>query len=420
MQNKKAISRLLLANIISGFAQGISMLSIPWYFTNIKKDEQLFSFAYVIVTIISIGWSLYAGTLIDRFSRKKVFVWLNICGAIILLSTAALGFITGDTPAFFVLLVFCCTMLIYSLHYPCLYAFGQEITERGNYGKLNSLIEVQGQSTTMIAGVAGALLLNGSTDGTLELLGLKIQLPFTIKAWSMKEIFLMDGITYLFAIVLIGSIKYIPVAKEKTDAGSVFERIKVGWNYLKQNKKVFLFGNASYSIFVVLLVEVHILLAWYVNNHLHRGGDVYASAEVYYALGALFAGLAIRKIFAGTNSVKAVMILMFITVAGLFWVSFSQQAWIFYVFSLVIGVTNAGARVLRTTWLFQHVPNNVMGRVGSVFNVLNIVQRLGLSLLFSLAFFSKASNVTWAYFIGAIFILLNLVPLFLRYNDLKK
>ena len=53
---------------------------------------------------------------------------------------------------FLVLLVFGLTIFNYNIHYPNLYAFGQEITEKKNYGKLNSYIEVQGQVTSMFAG----------------------------------------------------------------------------------------------------------------------------------------------------------------------------------------------------------------------------------------------------------------------------
>jgi MFS family permease len=229
----------------------------------------------------------------------------------------------------------------------------------------------------------------------------------------------MDGITYVVAFFLVLVIKYSPQVQEKIDEGSIFQRMKMGMDYFKNHKVIFVFGNCSFSIFVILLVEVHLLLAWYVNNHLHEGADVYAFAEVFYAVGALFAGLAIRKLFRGTNTVLSVIILMGVTVAGLFWVSFSQQCWIFYVFSILIGVTNAGTRVLRTTWLFEHVPNNVMGRVGSVFNVLNIFQRLLFGIIFSLAFFSSGSNVIWAYFIGGIFVLMNMLPIIFYYGKLS-
>ena len=122
MQNKRALVLLLLANIISGFAQGISMLSIPWYFTNVVKHEDLFAVFYILITALTIFWSLYSGTLIDKYSRKNVFLFLNVAGAIILLGTSCIGYFSENMPSALVLLVFCSTMLIYSLHYPCLYA----------------------------------------------------------------------------------------------------------------------------------------------------------------------------------------------------------------------------------------------------------------------------------------------------------
>ena len=54
-----------------------------------------------------------------------------------------------------------------------MYAFGQEITEKKNYGKLNSYIEVQGQVTSVLAGAFAAILLTGTTDKNLEIAGFK-------------------------------------------------------------------------------------------------------------------------------------------------------------------------------------------------------------------------------------------------------
>lgn len=419
MENKKAIVLLLGANVISGFAQGISMLSIPWYFTNIRNDESFFGIAYTIITLLTIFWGLYSGMLIDKYSRKSVFLSVNIIGAVMLLGAALTGFSGGDISPWVVITVFGFTMLFYNIHYPCLYAFAQEVTTPGNYGRVNSMIEIQGQATTMAAGFAGAILLKGSDTGIIHIGSWQVNSGIVFEPWTLQEIFLMDGCTYILAMILIALVKYKQKENAAITEGNVIERIRLGINYLRNHKKIFLFGNCSYSIFVVLLIEVHLLLAWYVNNHLKTEANVYALAEVWYAAGALFAGFAIRRLFRRMDSVRAVIVLMILTVLSLWWVSFTNSVWIFYVFSIIIGVTNAGTRVLRTTWLFEHVPNYVMGRVGSVFNVLNTIQRLSFSLLFSIPFFSEGSNVTWAYFIGGVYILMNLVPLAVNYSKLK-
>ena len=74
MQNKQAITLLFLANIISGLAQGISMVAIPWYFVKVVSRPEFFASAYIIITFLTLFWGLYAGALIDRYSRKKLFI----------------------------------------------------------------------------------------------------------------------------------------------------------------------------------------------------------------------------------------------------------------------------------------------------------------------------------------------------------
>ena len=174
MKNKKAIGLLFVANIISGFAQGISMIAIPWYFADILDMGETYAKAYAILTFVSLFWGLYSGTLIDRYSRKKMFLYSNLACAFIIGSIALYGMSCGQTPWILVMAVFGTTMFHYNVHYPNLYAFGQEITEPKNYAKLNAYIEIQGQSTSIFAGAFAAILLAGTKNGILNLLGFKI------------------------------------------------------------------------------------------------------------------------------------------------------------------------------------------------------------------------------------------------------
>jgi MFS family permease len=420
MKNRKAFQLLLAANAISGFAQGISMLSIPWYFGSVLNQSSVFNLAAGFITVATIIWSLYAGTIIDKYPRKKVFLVINICGGLLLSAVAASGFIWGHLSPALVLLVFAGTMFIYSIYYPSLYAFGQEITERENYGRMNSRLEIQAQATSMLAGAAGAILLSGTKSQGINLLGLNIHLGFDIHRWELWEIFLLDGSTYFISIVLIGLIKYVPAEAKIIESGNVMERIKGGFQFLKGNPSLFWFGNASYAIFVVLLVEVHLLLSPYVSKHLHADPFVYTSAEIWYAIGALFAGLAIRHLFRSMHTVRAIIILMSFTVVGLFITAFTQSIAWFFAFSVMIGVTNAGTRILRITYLYKHIPNHIIGRASSVFNVINIALRALLSFLFAAPFFTNSDHVTWAYFAGGVFVLLWMLPMLFKYRQLTE
>ena len=86
-----------------------------------------------------------------------------------------------------------------------------------------------------------------------------------------------------------------------------------------------------------------------------------------------------------------------------------------FITSFILGITNAGTRILRITYIFNHVPNNYIGRVNSIFNIANVIIRLILITIFINKFFTTDQNVIYAYFICGIIILLSIIPL-LIYN----
>jgi DHA3 family macrolide efflux protein-like MFS transporter len=417
MQNKSALYLLIAANAVSGFAQGISMLAIPWYFSDILGASSTFGVIYGIATFLTLFWGLYVGTLVDRYPRKNIFLLITLAGALIIGSVAGSGFYFGEVPMPLIGLVFCTTLFIYNVHYPTLYAFGQEITEPKNYGKINSLIEVQGQATSVLSGAFAAILITGVDQEFLSTIGLE-NLNITIEPWGLHKIFLMDACTYFLAFILILMIKYTAVKKKIIDTGSIFQRLKQGAVFLKKTPLIFHFGVGSYAIFAMLLIHIHQLMPIYVNNHLGANSAVYAGAEMLYALGALLSGIGIRWVFKNTNTINAIIIMMVISIAAFMLTAFTQSVLVLIFICFVLGLTNAGTRVLRITYLFNHIPNHIIGRTGSVFQTLNVMIRFGFITLFSLAFFAKGSNITWAYFISGLFIFISISPLLIYHKKL--
>ena len=413
MKNKNAIFLLFLSNIVSGLAQGISMLAIPWYFAQISETN-FFLFWYLIITALTLFWGIYAGTLVDRYSRKRIFIILNlICGTII----GSIGFygmyynLETDFPKILVVFVFGITIFNYNVHYPNLYAFGQEITERKNYGKLNSYIEIQGQVTSVLAGAFAAILLTGTKNNILEIAGITIPIPFNIIKWNIYEIFLLDAFTYLIVIIIFFLIKYERVSKEKMNLDGFFSRLKGGFFFLKENQTIFVFGIVSYMLFAFTLVEIHVLLPDYVKNFLMKEGDVFASAEIYYSFGAIFSGLLILRLFKNVSVVNSVIILMIWSSISYFFLSQYNYIWIFFLANFIIGITNAGVRILRTTFIFNHVPNNLIGRTNSVFGTLNIVVRMLLIGLISIPFFQINDNIKYGFLIGLFLMIFSIIIL---------
>ena len=388
------------------------MLAIPWYFAKYLNAASTFASIYAIATFLSLFWGLYAGTLIDRFPRKNIFLSICVVSAIVLLSISSIGFINNEIPMFLVAFVFCFTLFNYNIHYPTLYAFGQEITEKRNYSKTNSLLEVMGQSVNVLSGAIAIMLIEGMD---FNIAGIQVE----IIPWKIHEIFLMDGITYLIAMTLIYFIRYEPTTKLEISKEKISTRLKEGILYLKNRRLLFLFGNASYTVFIFTLISTHLLWPIYVENHLDAGADTYAITKVCYAIGAMLSGFFISIIFRKTNLVFSIIVLMLIGLSSLLIFASTQSVYLLFSFALGLGIANAGIRIQRITYLFNHIPNNIIGRANSVFQSINILLRSIFIGLFSLAFFSKDSNITWAFYLGAFAVVISLVPLLWNYKELR-
>jgi MFS family permease len=395
MQNSRAIFLLLLANSVSGVAQGIAILAVPWYFTGVIQSEGLFGKVYLWVTAISLFWGLYAGTIIDRYDRKKIFLGINLAGLTVISTITAIGFYQQSLHWFFVAVVFGSTAFIYNIHFPNLYAFAQEITDKKQYAKVTSLLEIQGQLTFTIAGGIAAILLNG-IYGQFEFIVHQIQLPFVVQPWKIYEIFSLGTVAYLITFLLIYRIQSMPVVDRKIDTGSLLERMNVGFDFLRKYPPIFHFGNASLLLFLTILIFGTYVATMYVKSFLGAAGDVYAIGDMTFSIGALIAGFVSTRIFGERKAVQGIIILS--ALAGVMYLVMigSKSIYVFFLANFIIGACNAAVRIQRVTYMFHHIPNKVIGRTGSIFFVINVVLRFGLIGLFTIPFFHEAENIVYA------------------------
>lgn len=420
MKNRQAIFYLFAANSVSGLAQGVTMLAIPWYFINVAGEQSLYGLMYALITGISVFWMLYSGTLIDRFDRKHIFLGINVAGASILLGMAAYGFVTGPMSIFVASIAFATTFFIFNIHFPNLYAFAQEITDRKDYKRILSYLEIQHQLTASISGVIGAILLAGLSIDTLMIGGYEWAIHLHIASWELHEIFLMDGCTYMVAFILIAMIRYKSVAEKQVDRGSIQKRLQQGVSYLKAHPMLALFGSVSYAVFISVLVAVYFLVPKYTEVFLDAGVGSFSLFRGIYSIGAVIAGIFVARVFHRTRPVVAVVI-MGLTAAGFYYISlFNTNVYVFFGLGLLIGICNAATRIMRAAYVFNHVPNHVIGRVTSIFNLYHMFFRTGFTLLFSLPFFSIGKQVIWAFLILGLFVTASMLLLFFNLKRIER
>jgi MFS family permease len=214
-------------------------------------------------------------------------------------------------------------------------------------------------------------------------------------------------------------IKYIPTVKNIISKEPILIRLKEGVQYLKKRPLIFHFGNASFTVFIFVLISTHLLWPIYIEKHLGELGSIYAITKMNYAAGALFAGFFVSLIFRKSNIILSIIVLMVLALAAFFILSVTKSVAILFGLAMGLGIANAGIRIQRVTYLFNHIPNHIIGRTNSVFQSINILLRSILIGILSLAFFSEESNITWAFVIAGLATLVSVIPLLFNYKKLR-
>ncbi len=393
------------------------MLAIPWYFAKQGASSD-FNIIFGLVTLANLFWGIYAGTLVDRFKRKTLFLLTNLIEGSIIFPIAIYGMINQDISVGLIIIVFATTIFGYRMHYPNLYAFSQEITPPAYYTKVTSYIEIVGQTTNVLAGALAVILLEGiDLHLNIPLIG---TVNINIIPWEIYEIFTLDAITYFVSSILISFIKYTPDKNVEVEEGKLFSRLLNGFNYLRKQPVILLFGFFSHSVFVVMLVSLFAVMPMYITNYLKEGGDVFGTMEILYGLGALSSGIFISKLTQRFPKTASIIVLMSLTTIMLALCMFVHAVFFYFFVGFTIGFTNAGTRILRISYLFNHIPNQVIGRVNSIFSLLNILLRGLFIMLFSIAFFNQDQNIIYAYGIMALFTAISTLVLMKNYNKIRR
>jgi hypothetical protein len=245
------------------------------------------------------------------------------------------------------------------------------------------------------------------------------KVDFYMDPWPLERILLVDGMTYVLAFALIGAIRYHSVATKEIHTGSIRQRLQIGVDYLRSHPMLFLFGTVSYAVFISVLVSIYFLVPGYVEGHLDTGIDAFALLKFFYSGGCVLAGIFVTRLFRNVPRVLSVILLGWLATLFYFVGWFNTSLPVFFALGLILGLANAGTRILRASYIFAHVPNSVIGRVTSIFQIYHIVFRLSFILVFSLPFFSENDQVVYGFAILGAFIAVSMVLLMFRYRDIR-
>lgn len=358
--------RLLAANLTSSIGSGITIIAVPWLLVNRPGGSQIFGWATVLTTLAIFLFAPYYGAWVDRHSRKTMLLLGEAFGATATLTMALSGFFLGGYATWQLVAVYFCGMFYYTLHYPAKFAFVQQIFPREHYQSLTSMMEIQGQTASMLAGGLASLLLD------------RVEL---------STILLLDAGTYAVSYWLQSGIPYEPTHQHGRDpaaaAPNAWSAVGEAWAWLRGRPMLSVFLLCSFVPFLGIMVGNY-LFPIYVSHTLHASPAVYGRGEMIFAIGALTAGFLVPHLTVRFNHARTTVALAGVFLVALTLLVIWPRIGPYYFALLLLGLGNAGVRVARNVIVLESVPNALMGRVHVFFLVFERSLRTLLILLMTL------------------------------------
>ena len=355
------VQRLLLANVTGSIGSGITIVAIPWLLVHRTGGDQIYGYATIGTTIALFLFMPYYGAWIDGHSRKKMLLAGELFGLAATLSMAAFAFFSGRVATWQLIVSFFCGMMYYTLHYPAKYAFLQQIIDAKHFQSLSGLMEIQGQTASMISGGLAGMLVD------------------RVPLW---QILLIDAGTYLFSFVIQSTLPYRSThLTREMPAGNAWRTMAEGWRWLRAHARLSIFFGCALVPFILVMVDNY-LLPVYVTSVLHAPASVFGGGEIAFAVGALLAGVFIPVIATKRGTTPVILVTMTLCLIALTLLMLLHSPGGYFTLMAIFGLGNAGCRVARTAALLHAVPNAVMGRVSMFFNA---ADRLLRTILISLS-----------------------------------
>jgi MFS family permease len=363
------VQRLLVANTLGSIGSGITIFSVPWLLVHRPEGSAAYLWATVATTIVLFAITPHYGAWVDRHSRKTALLASEAWGFFATVAMAITGLVLGGFATWQLMTIFFCGMLYYTLHYPAKFAMIQQMFDRSQFQSLVGLLEIQGQTAMMIAGGLGGWLVEH------------------VPLWV---ILLFDAATYLTSFLIQATLPYeaIHLATRHsphvtpTAKPSIWQSVAEGWRWLRDRPRLTVFLTCSLMPFIIVMTANY-LFPIYVSQTLHAGAEWFAGGEITFAFGAIAAGALLPRLIAQHSASTTIPATMLVFLGGLVLVLLVRIPLVYLGAGLLLGFGHAGCRVARSALMLHLIPNEVMGRVGGFYNVLDRVLRTLLVLAMS-------------------------------------
>ncbi|GIN37163.1 MFS transporter [Heyndrickxia oleronia] len=390
--------KLFLSNLFSGVGQGMTMIGISWYMVELTGTARLLGSTMIISAILTLLIGPFAGTMIDRFSRKAILQFEQLAGFTVVLTVSVWGWL-GTYSEWMMVFIYLSSIFIFYMHESAQSAFVQEIFEPKLYGSINSFLEIENQT---------ALVLSGALAGIL------------LEKFGLHVVLILNALAYLLAFLNLLGINYVSTSKEKLKLdtrNSWLSMFYESWRFIKRRRGLMIFGVAALIPFIAVML-VNLLNPIFVSHSLKADVKIYSLGEVTYSIGALISGICTTIITRKLSSSSYMVANYFMMIVALILTVTFPKAGIFLLCSALIGWCNVSTRLIRQNMYMELLPNHLIGRVLSFFKSIGTLLRLLLLALFTIII--DLNGVSVGYFILAGILSVATIGIFLSFRLLLK
>lgn len=355
---KKKYFTMLAGQSVSLITSGILQMSIIFYLTAKTNSAMVLSIATLMGFLPQAVIGPFAGTFVDRHSRKGVMIGAD------LMIAATGGFLAVvsvfmELPIWLIMLVLFVRSIGNAFHSPASSAVTPLMVPQDQLTKCAGYNQTMQAAVSLISPAAAA---------------------FLYSVWSLSTIILLDIIGAVLAcgVVAVLSIPNPPICPGESQ-NSFFRDMKEGYFELKKNKGLFalLWIGTAYMFFFMPISALYPLM----SMGYFRGTPTHASiAEIAFA-GGMLAGGILLSVWGGFKnrifSIGLSVLVMGVSIAisGLLP---TNAFFIFVICCTVMGLTSPFYGVQNA--LFQEqLPPEYLGRVFSLLgSVMSFAMPLGL------------------------------------------
>jgi MFS family permease len=341
--------KLWTANTISNLGDGVTLVAGPLLAASLTRDPILVAGVAFAQRVPWLLFPLISGALVDRLDRRRVMGYVDAARTA-LIGALGVAVLLGWASLPLIYVIFFLMGTLETLFDNASQAIIPALVSRERLERANSRLYAAEIVSNQLAGPPlGGLLF-----------GLAVAVPF-----------LLDAGTFAATAALILALRgqFRPERPEgappTTLATEIGEGLRWLWNHRLIRSLAIMLG-----VFNMTFAATDAIFVLFAQDILGLGSFGYGVMLTSGAVGGLIGSLAADKIVAWFGSGRALQASVLISALVLTVVAFSESAFVVWAVFLLVGITVVVWNVITVSFRQAVVPEEIFGRVNSVYRLL--------------------------------------------------